>query len=150
MENFFKNELIELDLKSTERDGAIKELTSLLDKEGYVLSKEDFLQEVFDREKLSDTAMGFGVAIPHGKSLSVKKSAIVFGRSKTGIEWGTSENELVDSVFLIAVPEDKASDEHLKILAMLSRSLMDENFRKNLKESPSSEEVLKLFMNHTN
>lgn len=147
MKQLFRSELIELNLKVKERKNAIMELTQLLDDEGYLYSKDTFLQDVFEREEIGNTAVGFGVAIPHGKSSGVKEAAIVFGRSESGVDWDSFDGNPVHTVFLIAVPEEQASNAHLKILAMLSRSLMDEDFRQQLSETKTNEEILNIFQN---
>ena len=144
MVQLIKTELIELDLKATERESAILELIQLLDNEGYLLSKEEFHQDVMKREELGNTAVGFGVAIPHGKSKAVKEAAIVFGRSQTGVDWNSFDGSLVNTVFLLAVPGLEASDQHLRILALLSRALINDEFREALSAAQTSEEVLQI------
>src|SRR5690625_2454436 len=145
MKRLFRSELIELNVQAESREDAITELTQFLGDENYLHSENKFLEDVFDREELGNTAVGFGVAIPHGKSTEVKESAIVFGRSDSGIDWDSFDGNLVHTIFLLAVPEEKASDEHLKILAMLSRSLMDEDFRAQLSTAKDKEEILSIF-----
>lgn len=149
MSQLIKPELIELNLKAKERNNAILELTQLLDAGGYLFSKEGFLEDVFQREEIGNTAVGFGVAIPHGKSTEVREAAIVFGRSEAGINWDSFDGSPVHTVFLLAVPEEQASNEHLKILAMLSRALMNDYFREQLSEAKTSEEILTIFEKYT-
>lgn len=144
MAQLVRTELMELNLKATERQNVIRELTLLLEKEGCLFSEDEFLQDVFKREEMGNTAVGFGVAIPHGKSPAVKEAAIVFGRSEAGIDWEAFDGSLVHTVFLLAVPDQQASNEHLKILAMLSRALINEAFRQELSEAKTSEEILEI------
>ncbi|WP_066070767.1 PTS sugar transporter subunit IIA [Neobacillus soli] len=144
MTQLVRTELIELNLKARERKDAIIELTGRLEQQGYLFSKDGFLQDVFQREEIGNTAVGFGVAIPHGKSPEVKQTAIVYGRSELGIDWESVDEEPVHSVFLLAVPEEKASNEHLRILALLSRALINEDFRQQLLEAATSEEISEL------
>ena len=142
MKQLVRTELMELVLKATGRQDAIMELTQLLEKEGYLISKDEFLQDVFKREEMGNTAVGFGVAIPHGKSAAVREAAIVFGRSEAGIDWEAFDESPVYTVFLLAVPGQQASNEHLKILALLSRALIHEEFRQQLSDAKTNEEVL--------
>lgn len=147
MNNFFKEELIKLDLNTKNREETIEQLTEMLYDTGYLTSKDIFLQDVLAREEEGSTAIGFQIAIPHGKSVAAKDSAIGFGRLNKEIQWGDSD-ESVDTVFLIAVPEEKASNEHLKILASLSRALMNESFRDKMKQAQTKSELLDILKNY--
>ncbi|CAA7600103.1 protein-Npi-phosphohistidine-sugar phosphotransferase [Acididesulfobacillus acetoxydans] len=142
MGQLVRTELMDLNLKATDRTSVIRELTQLLDKEGCLFSQDGFLQDVFKREETGNTAVGFGVAIPHGKSPAVKEAAVVFGRSEAGIDWEAFDGSPVHTVFLLAVPDQQASNEHLKILAMLSRALINEEFRQELSEAKTKAEIL--------
>jgi mannitol/fructose-specific phosphotransferase system IIA component (Ntr-type) len=78
------------------------------------------------------TAVGYGVGIPHGKTDAIKKPTLAFAKTKELVKWGDEEEDWVNLIFMIAVPESAASDEHLKILAILSRKLMNDDFRNSL------------------
>src|SRR5690625_6555649 len=132
MKRLFRSELIELNVQAESREDAITELNQILWDENYLHSQNKLLEDVFDREELGNTAVGFGVAIPHGKSTEVKESAIGFGRSDSGIDWDSFDGNLVHTIFLLAVPEEKASDEHLKIFAMCLHSIMDEYYQEHI------------------
>ncbi|RSK25882.1 PTS fructose transporter subunit IIA [Bacillus sp. HMF5848] len=88
-----------------------------------------FLKNVLDREELSTTGIGFGIAIPHGKCCAVAEPTVVFARLKKSIDWQSLDGEPVEAVFLLAVPKAAASNEHLRILAALSRKLMHDDFK---------------------
>lgn len=125
-------ELIDLDLKGRDRDAAILSMIELIDKKGRLADKDIYRNVVMERELLGSTNIGFGVSIPHGKSDVVKIPTVAFGRSNAGIQWGTADEQMVNMVFLIAVPEKAASNQHLRILAALSRKLINEEFRAEL------------------
>ena len=65
-----------------------------------------------------------------------------FARSAQGVEWGSLDGTKARLVFMIAVPEAAAGDEHLRILALLSRKLMDPGFRERLLAAPDEAAVL--------
>lgn len=136
-------DLIVLELAATSKEEAIEALCRLAYKEHKINSIDDFTKSVFMRENMISTGVGRGIAIPHGKSKAVKEPIIVFGKLKEGVQWSKEDNELVKLIFLIGVPEDKANDIHLKLLAKLSRMLMQEEFINTLKEASSIEEVFK-------
>jgi fructose-specific phosphotransferase system IIA component len=132
METIINGNLIELNLEGNTKSEVIDYMASILDIQGRLKEKEEYVKEVLAREELTSTAVGFGVAIPHGKTQAVKIPSVVFGRSLKGIQWDSLDGELVNLVFLLAVPEEAASNQHLKILAALSRKLMNEEFRELL------------------
>lgn len=136
--------LIDVNLQGTTRDEVIDELINKLDAEGVLTSKEAFKEAIFNREAQSSTGIGANIAIPHGKSNAVKKPTVVFGLQREGVDWNSLDGTAAKIIFMIAVPEQSAGDEHLKILQMLSRKLMDDTFRNNLLEVTTVEEAYKL------
>lgn len=135
-------QLITLRLRSEEKKAAIEELSSILMENGYLTDLETYLQDVFKREDLSTTGIGFGVAIPHAKSTAVNRPVLAFGRSMSGIEWNSLDSRPVHLVFLIAVPAESTENEHLKILSALSRKLIHEDFRRSLREAQDESQIL--------
>ncbi|GCD12973.1 PTS sugar transporter subunit IIA [Clostridium tagluense] len=135
--------LIKLELKSKTKEDVIKEMVTILDRDGKLLDVDKYLQAVLDRETEFSTGIGMGIAIPHGKSSGVKEPALVFGRSVDGIDYQSMDDELAHIFFLIAVPEE-SSDEHLKILGQISRKLMHSELRDSLMKASSAEEIITL------
>ena len=85
-----------------------------------------------DREKTGSTGIGFGVAIPHGKSAGVSKPGLAFAKLSRPIDWDSLDGQPVSIIFMIAVPEEATSNEHLQILIEISRKLINEDFRNRL------------------
>ncbi|MGO3650562.1 PTS fructose transporter subunit IIABC [Vagococcus sp.] len=131
-------ETIELGLKSTDKAGAIDELSLLLEENGCLSNLEKYREDIWERENLISTEVGSGIAIPHAKSAAVVKPGIAFGRSLEGF---TYDKEHCNLFFMIAAGE-KASNEHLQTLSKLSTFLMDEVFRAKLILATSAEDVL--------
>lgn len=90
------------------------------------------------------TGIGFGIAIPLGKSASSLVSKEAFAKKERGIDWNCLDGEPAKLIFMIAVPEESAGNEHFKRLQLLSRKLMNDEFSQNLLKVQSKEEVLKL------
>lgn len=137
-------QLIDVDLQGTTRDDIIDEMINKLDANGLLHSKEGFKEAILAREAQSTTGIGTNIAIPHGKSDAVKRPAVVFGLQRTGVDWDSFDGTDAKLIFMIAVPEKSAGDEHLKILQMLSRKLMDDTFRNDLLEVTTTEEAYRL------
>jgi nitrogen PTS system EIIA component len=89
------------------------------------------VQALEDREKLNSTALGEGVAIPHGKLPGLKRVVAAFGRSPAGVDFSSLDGKPTHLFFLLVAPEDSAGA-HLKALARISRLLKDESFRQRL------------------
>ncbi|BDG45388.1 PTS system mannose-specific EIIBCA component [Parageobacillus caldoxylosilyticus] len=70
---------------------------------------------------------------------------VAFGVKRSGVDWDSLDGEKAQLIFMIAVPEEQASNEHLKILQFLSRKLMDDEFREHLLQAKTKEEIMQLF-----
>ena len=108
---------------------------------------EGFIAALKEREESYPTSVGYSFAIPHGKCNSVSESGIAFARLTNEIEW--DEDEEVKYVFMIAVSEENATNEHLEILIKLSKSILDDDFREKLENTNSKSEILNLLNKYT-
>ncbi len=134
--------LIALDIELNSKDEVIKYICDLMEANGRLLSRDVYVHDVYEREKIYSTAVGLSFAIPHAKSRGVKSNSLVFIRLKNEIEW--SQDEKVKCVFGIAVPFENAGNEHLDILAMLARKIVNDEFRQSLFMSKSKRNCLDL------
>ncbi|WP_306009790.1 PTS fructose transporter subunit IIABC [Bacillus sp. MMSF_3328] len=137
-------ELIDISLEGEARDDVIDELIERFDAAGVLSSKEAYKQAILNRESQSSTGLGMNIAIPHGKSNAVKRPAVAFGIKREGVDWSSLDGTDAKLIFMIAVPEQAAGDAHLKILQMLSRKLMDDEFREQLLKAESKEQAYQL------
>ena len=137
-----EQDLIDLRLTCKDKTSVIRKLAQRLQQAGRIDQGYEFVEAVEARETVTSTGIGFGLAIPHGKSDAVKRASVAFGRCATDIEWQSHDGAPVRLVFLIAVPKLAADNQHLKILALLSRRLMHEEFRQRLLECSEPETVL--------
>lgn len=135
-------ETISEQLVSRSKHDVLEELALLLTYSGKVKGKDAFLQAIYARENEGSTGIGYGVAIPHGKSTSVIEPAIAFGRSPEGINFDSLDGNPTHLFFMIAVPED-ADNLHLQTLARLSRRLMHGSFRNELMKAGTKEDILR-------
>ncbi|KXS41383.1 MAG: PTS system, fructose subfamily, IIA component [Candidatus Frackibacter sp. T328-2] len=145
--NLLHPELINLNLQSKRKQDVLQELVDVLDEAGKITSNEEFYQSILKREEKSTTGVGNEVAIPHAKSEVVKEPTIVFAKSEEGIEYESFDDQPAKLLFMIAVPEKK-SDEHLQVLAQLSRKLMHEEFREALLAANDEEKVLEVIKDY--
>ena len=120
---------VRLRARSRSREEAIRELVNLLHVAGRVGDPDRFEEAVWRREATASTAVGFGVAIPHARSRDVHVTSIAFLRCHPPLEWESADGEPVRMAILIAVAEDAPDDAHLRLIASLSRRLMDDGYR---------------------
>ena len=136
-------ERMNLDLQSVTKEDVINELAEMFLSTGIIDDLEGFMGEIKNREALSSTALEEGIAIPHAKTKYVKKPALAFGRSKKGIDYESLDGEPSTIFFMIAAPED-ANNAHIETLARLTQMLLDTDFRTNILELGTKEEILDL------
>jgi len=72
---------------------------------------------------------------------------LIYAKLKKPIVWQEGSDELVDIVFMLGVPKDKAGDLHLQILAKLARKLMDDEFTNNLRNANTPKEAFAILTN---
>ncbi|HEY0187816.1 MAG TPA: PTS sugar transporter subunit IIA [Cellulomonas sp.] len=95
--------------------------------DGRIGDVEEFLAALEERERLGPTYMGDGLALPHGRSATVRRPSVVFWRLRAPLAYTScGETGEVRRVFMLAVP-DGADTEHLQALALLARLLMDDD-----------------------
>ncbi|PFD95546.1 PTS fructose transporter subunit IIC [Bacillus cereus] len=139
-----KRDTVIMDLTASEKEAVIDELVEKLEKAGTLNSLAEFKEAILKREMQSTTGIGEGIAIPHAKTKAVKQPAICFGRSVSGVNYKSLDGQPAHLFFMIAASEG-ANNTHLETLSRLSTLLMDEEFRKQLLEAKSEEELLHLF-----
>ncbi|EOV2665768.1 TPA: PTS 2-O-a-mannosyl-D-glycerate transporter subunit IIABC [Enterobacter ludwigii] len=114
----------------TSRDEAIRQLTMRLVTLGKITDGNAFLTEVFHRESLGPTALGEGLAVPHGKSAVVKEAAFAVATLREPLNWeGVDGPENVELIFLLAIPPAEAGSTHIQVLTELTSRLADETLR---------------------
>ena len=143
--DFLCSDAITVDLKATTKEGIIEEMVALLVTAGAIekKSKSKVIEILLAREALGSTAIGQGIAIPHGKSDSVSKLTAGLGISKKGIDFDSLDGEPAYIFFLLVAPVDSAGP-HLKALARVSRLLKDKYFRESLKAVKDKKDMLSL------
>ncbi len=142
--NYMKADMMCLDIKSKDKEGAIRELGEYIRKTGKVRDYDEYLKEVFEREKLVTTGIGNELAIPHARTDKVDKFMVVFGRSAEGVDFESFDKRPARLIFLMAIPK-KDIDNYLIILAHLTRVLKKDELLKGLYDAKLPEEVMDIF-----
>ncbi|MCV3296584.1 MAG: PTS 2-O-a-mannosyl-D-glycerate transporter subunit IIABC [Oenococcus sp.] len=138
--------LIFLDQDFSSKQDVFNFLTHKLYEAGKIDSEKKFLQALADREKESVTGLENGLAIPHGKSSTVKKAVFAVLRNRHSIQdyQSLDPSNQVQLIFLLAIPVSGADGVHLDILSSLSTRLADKDYRIQLMKATSSQQILNL------
>ncbi|WP_050512335.1 fructose-specific PTS transporter subunit EIIC [Streptomyces rimosus] len=135
---------VRLRLTADTKEAAIREMAELATRTGKVADVEELVRVALAREAQGTTGLGEEIAIPHAKTDAVTAPVVGFARSEEGVDWDSLDGTRARLVFMISVPEASAGDEHLRILALLSRKLMDADFRARLQSAPNEAAVLRV------
>ncbi|MFF7314640.1 fructose-specific PTS transporter subunit EIIC [Streptomyces sp. NPDC008137] len=135
---------VKVGLEAGDKEAAIREMAELLARTGKVADLDELVATALRREAQGTTGLGEEIAIPHAKTDAVTEPVVGFARSAQGVEWGSLDGTKARLVFMIAVPEAAAGDEHLRILALLSRKLMDAGFRERLLDASDRSALLQV------
>lgn len=149
LDQIFKIEFINADLKARSKDEALAELVNTIIRGGLKLDNQAILEILKQRENLGSTGIGDGVAIPHGKVSALNDIVVGFGRSVEGIDYDSLDGRPVHLLFLLLAPENSAG-QHLKILAKISKMLKEAGFRKKLLKAKSQSELYKIIIDQEN
>lgn len=133
-------------LDTTLKEDALEALIDLLATADEVHSREELATEIYRREELMSTGIGFGVAVPHVRLDSVDNLAMAMGVAREAIaDYESMDAEPVRIVCMIAARSDQHA-RHIKALAAISRRLRDSDFRKRILDSSSAREVYDLMI----
>jgi len=135
--DLIEREMVIPSLVGTNKTGIIRELAAHL-AEKAVVEEERVAKVLLDREGLASTAIGDGVAIPHGKLGGVERIIAGIGRARDGVDFDAMDGEPTYLFFVMIAP-DTSTGAHLKALARISRVFKDRVFRQRLLEAPDAD-----------
>lgn len=141
--DFLSIQTIIPNLAHDEKSAVLQEMAEGLAANYRNLDPQKVLDVLLERERISTTAIGEGVAIPHGKLPGVERVVGVFARSPQGVDFSSLDGAPTHLFFVLIAPEAGAAD-HLKALARISRLLKDETFRRRLLTGQTREELYRI------
>lgn len=136
---------IAADLKATEKNEVLSELTEAILKVEPGLNRDEVLRVLQERERLGSTGIGDAVAIPHGKLRDLNKLLISFGRSRQGVDFDSMDGKPAHLFFLLIAPEESVGV-HLKTLARISKLLKSPAVRRRLLEANSGDDLFNIIV----
>lgn len=102
---------------------------------------------LFNREKLGNSGLGGGVAMPKGRLPQGTKPIGVFIQLETPIEYDAADKRDVDLIFAVLIPENRRGD-YAQCLPKLADYLMDKSLCKQLRSAKSADEIWKIFLHY--
>jgi len=136
-------ESVSVSLQADDKQGVINELITLLE-HGYSLQdRQAISRAVFAREELISTGIGNHIAIPHAKVEGVEGMMFSLGLKKEGLDFKALDDVPVSIFFMVIAPKSpEAMEQHLKVMARISRILKNTQFCEGLLSCSTPEEVI--------
>lgn len=138
---FTDKKLIYRNLNCSDKRELIEQLCDKLEIAGVVASSSEFFQAIWQREENFSTGIGRNVAIPHGKSATVKETKLILALLPQGIEYDSLDGQPVKIVFMFAVPTGR-NQEYMTLLAKVTKFVRDESNRHKLLDAKNDQELL--------
>jgi len=129
--DLIKRDMVVPALQATDKRAILEELATYMAGRHPRIDRATLARVLIEREQLASTAIGEGVAIPHGKLGSVGEIVACLGRAPTGVEFDSMDGQPTYLFFVLVAPES-STGAHLKALARISRVFKDPEFRKRL------------------
>ncbi|OON93064.1 MAG: PTS 2-O-a-mannosyl-D-glycerate transporter subunit IIABC [Candidatus Epulonipiscioides saccharophilum] len=143
LSNLTNKNLILINQPCTTKAEVIDIMVQALFDNGKIDSAENFKAAIYEREGLSETGIEGGLAIPHGKSDSVKEAAfVVMTTSNVISDWESiDEDNQVKNIIMLAIPKSEGGSTHLDLLAALMEKMGDEDYATKLFGSSTVDEL---------
>jgi fructose-specific phosphotransferase system IIA component len=131
---------IQVPIEADDKTAAITALVDLLAERGALKNRDTALEAVLKRESERTTGIGYGLAIPHGKSDGVDKLVMAAGKPATPIDFQSLDGRPVTFVVLLVSPPDQTGP-HIQALAKISRLMNIEDFRNAVEQATTADEL---------
>ncbi len=125
-------------LAGTDKRAILEELAAHIAHQHPRIDRAILTKVLVDREQLASTAIGEGVAIPHGKLGAVTEIVACLGRARAGVDFDAMDKQSTFLFFVLVAPES-STGAHLKALARISRVFKDAGFRRRLLDAADAE-----------
>jgi mannitol/fructose-specific phosphotransferase system IIA component (Ntr-type) len=142
LRELFTEDVVKLNLQSETKDDVLAELVSLLGLEEK--SELTLFKTLKRRERLGSTGIGRAIAIPHCRSLVVKRLRLAYGRKPAGIDFDAIDGAPVHNFFLIIAPPLEVSNQYLPVLGKIAQFAKDSEVPRRLLALRSPAEFLEL------
>ncbi len=138
---------VRVPLTATDKIGIITQLIDVLSETGGVHDRQAALDAVLKREAERTTGIGYGLAIPHGKTDGCSRLVMAAGKPATPVDFQSLDGRPVTFVVLLLSPPDQTGP-HIQALAKISRLMNIEDFRQAVARTGSAEELCRAIASH--
>jgi len=127
--SYFQEPLCIFNLASANKRDALVEMVDAICTQHRIKDRDIVLEMLLNRESLGSTAIGQGVAFPHGRTLAVRDLFVVFARSPKGIDFDAVDKEPTHLFFLIIAPPQDRDNLYLQVLGQIVNLIKDDAVR---------------------
>lgn len=131
---YFNESFCIFDLKADNKRDALAEMVECVCREHHLKDKEIILEMLLNRESLGSTAIGKGVAFPHGRTLAIQELSMLFAKSIKGIDFDAVDKKPTHLFFLIIAPPQDKDNLYLQVLGQMVDLIKKEASRKRFME----------------
>lgn len=119
------------DLTASDKETVIHRLCALLAADLGSTTADALFEVIMERERLSTTGIGHGIAVPHGRLAGLTTPIAALARIPSGVDFAALDGEPVHLVILLLSPLDEQAP-HLQALATISQTLLNAASRERL------------------
>jgi len=130
------------DLRAKSKDEVLQKLTEALVASGKVKDQAVILEMLRNREALGSTAVGSGVAFPHGRSVAIPELCILVARSKSGVDFDSMDGDPTQLFFLLLAPPQDPGNAYLQALGAITGLVQKDETRSKLIAAKDYESLL--------
>lgn len=142
MLEYFNSKLITVIEGKHTKDEVLKIMVDLIGKNSdAVIDKEDFLENIFNREKVGSTGIGLGIALPHARCENIKKIVVAAALLKESIDFNSLDGENVKLIIMVGAPKNQGG-EYLSLVGTLMRTFRNKDARNTLLEASTQQELI--------
>lgn len=143
LHHYLDADLISVQSEISSSKKLLQEMARLLALPNEEIREKDIYHALLEREKLGNTGIGNGVALPHSRFADIGDAVIAVITLSEAIDYDSVDRQPVDIAFGLLVPES-ATDEHLQLLAAIARLLSDDAHKQQLSSAHSADQIIDL------
>ena len=136
------------DLKASNKDEALEELTDAVVAGSQIKDKKTVLEMLRNREQLGSTALEKGIAFPHGRSLAVKDLTILVARSMKGVAFDSEDGKPTHLFFLLLAPPQDTGNYYLQALGKIAELVRTDSVCDSMMEVADFDALTSLLVEH--
>jgi len=137
---FFDPQLCICDLNAKTKDEFFDEIVDMVVPEPDSTNRKVILEMLKNREALGSTAVGNGIAFPHGRSLAVSRLMAIFARSEKGLPFDSLDKKPTHLFFVLLAPPQDRSNQYLPALGKIIETVRKDDLREKLMKVSTFEE----------